>query len=155
MIALLVDSVALRKYNVLCVQVLKEEAMQHWGPELATAPQIGIGIAAGIIAQTITFPLDVVRVRMQMAIKASVTQPAANQTAASPTANQPYQYNYKSTYDGLRSIVRASGPRGLFAGLSMAYMRVIPNSSISLTVRDYAMQAYDKVFVHNQDKQTV
>lgn len=57
--------------------------------------------------QTVTYPLDLVRRRMQVQALAAAGAPALG-----------------NTWAALRDIARSQGVRGLFSGLSINYMKV-------------------------------
>lgn len=42
----------------------------------------------------------------------------------------------KSTWQGLQLVIREAGPRALFAGLSLNYLKVVPSTAIGFTVYD-------------------
>jgi solute carrier family 25 protein 16 len=42
----------------------------------------------------------------------------------------------RSTWQGLRLIVHEAGPRALFAGLSLNYLKVVPSTAIGFTIYD-------------------
>lgn len=74
------------------------------------------GAVGGAIAQTIAYPFDVMRRRMQTT------------TGASP---------YNGVIDGLTTIAREEGVRaGLYRGLSLNYFKTIPNVAIYLSLYD-------------------
>lgn len=91
---------------------------------------LAYGAGAGLIAQTATYPLDVVRRQMQVQGGGG----AAGTPAAVAAAGAPF----KSTLDGLRRVWRAGGARALFAGVSINYMKVVPSTAIGFTVYDAA-----------------
>ncbi|KAL0311864.1 UNVERIFIED_CONTAM: Mitochondrial carrier protein CoAc1 [Sesamum radiatum] len=77
------------------------------------------GIAmAGLLGQTFTYPLDVVRRQMQV-------EPSALGGV-----------RYRSSFEGLVSIVRVQGWRQLFAGLSINYIKIVPSVAIGFTAYD-------------------
>jgi len=47
-----------------------------------------------------------------------------------------YSYAYKSTWDGLRTIVKYEGWTTLFKGLHINYIKVVPLVSVSFTIND-------------------
>ena len=63
------------------------------------------GACAGAAAQTASYPLDVIRRRMQL-FGLSSTLP-----------------HYRNTWDAAKSIIRKEGVRGLFVGLSINYIK--------------------------------
>jgi len=79
------------------------------------------GGAAGLFAQTVTFPLDVVRRRMQ--VHGLQTSGAASGAA-------------RSALQTLGDLMREAGPRALFRGLSITYLKVAPSTAIGFTLYD-------------------
>lgn len=73
------------------------------------------GAWAGAISQTLTYPLDVVRRRMQVA----------------GMANSTLGYHDKNGVDAIRNIVRRSGIRGLYFGLIPNLLKVAPSMGTS------------------------
>ena len=82
---------------------------------------LGCGIAAGMIAQSITYPLDVIRRQMQ--ISDTVTIP---------------------TKQAIKEIFVTEGYRGLFRGLIPATIKVVPAVAISMLVRDACLFQLNK-----------
>jgi Mitochondrial carrier protein len=82
------------------------------------------GGAAGLIAQTLTYPLDVVRRRMQVSC---VRTPAA---VLAP----------RTMLGHVRDIVASHGWPGLFRGLSLNYLKVVPSTAVGFTVYDNMKQ---------------
>jgi solute carrier family 25 (mitochondrial phosphate transporter), member 23/24/25/41 len=85
---------------------------------------IGCGVAAGMGAQTLVYPLEVIR-RRQIEMGSSGTK--TNYTMKSAT----------------RAILRDGGVPGLFAGLFPAYLRVAPAVVVSLLVRHNVVARLD------------
>ncbi|CAG8475481.1 6813_t:CDS:2 [Ambispora leptoticha] len=71
------------------------------------------GALAGTFAQTITYPLDVLRRRMQV------------------TGMKAVGYNYKNTWDALTQVINKEGMRGLYKGMIPNYLKVAPAISVS------------------------
>ena len=87
--------------------------------DLRPDQRLGAGLVAGMVAQTFVYPLDVVRRRMQT----SATQ------------------LYSSTWDALSTIARQEGVRhGLYRGLTLNYLKTMPNVAIYMTVYDICKQ---------------
>ncbi|KAI3900085.1 hypothetical protein MKW98_000985 [Papaver atlanticum] len=76
------------------------------------------GSVAGLLGQTITYPLDVVRRQMQV-----------EQFSAS-------NVKMKGTMQSLITIVESQGWKQLFSGLSINYLKVVPSVAIGFTVYD-------------------
>jgi solute carrier family 25 phosphate transporter 23/24/25/41 len=85
------------------------------------SPSVGFftacGVASGLTAQTIVYPLDVLRRRIQV-----------------EGVESSWARLY--TLPALRRVVQTDGFRGLFAGLIPTYMKVAPAVATSLVVRD-------------------
>nr|GEY15270.1 graves disease carrier protein-like [Tanacetum cinerariifolium] len=86
--------------------------------------KLACGSVAGLLGQTFTYPLDVVRRQMQV------------QRLRSSNSSQ-----LKGTMGTLIMIVQKEGWKHLFSGLSINYMKVVPSVAIGFTVYD-AMKAY-------------
>lgn len=87
--------------------------------ELPTYARVISGASAGAIAQTFVYPLDVVRRRMQTGVK-----------------------SYQGVFHALRSIAREEGvTRGLYRGLSLNYLKTLPNVAIYMSLYDILKQA--------------
>jgi len=85
------------------------------------------GSVAGLLGQTFTYPLDVVRRQMQV-----------EKLSASSSAEM------KGTMETLVTIARQQGWKQLFSGLSINYLKVVPSVAIGFTVYDI-MKAYLRV----------
>ncbi|KAL0394181.1 UNVERIFIED_CONTAM: Mitochondrial carrier protein CoAc1 [Sesamum latifolium] len=83
--------------------------------------RLSCGAMAGLLGQTFTYPLDVVRRQMQL-------------FQVEPSAQGGVRY--RSSFEGLVSIVRVQGWRQLFAGLSINYMKIVPSVAIGFTAYD-------------------
>ncbi|KAG8381790.1 hypothetical protein BUALT_Bualt05G0009400 [Buddleja alternifolia] len=83
--------------------------------------RLSCGAMAGLFGQTFTYPLDVVRRQMQV----EHLQPSSQGSVG-----------YRSTLDGLVSIVHNQGWRQLFAGLSINYIKIVPSVAIGFTAYD-------------------
>jgi len=83
---------------------------------LTMTAQLATGAVAGAVAQTVAYPLDLVRRKYQLYGVAT---------------NVP---KYCSTSNALSSIFQREGIRGLFLGLSINYLKVAPAMAISFLV---------------------
>ena len=77
------------------------------------------GAFAAMVAQTVMYPLDIVRRQMQI--------------SHGPAEGR------RSTISMIRQLYASGGVPCLYSGLSVAYMKVMPAASISLLVRDFLM----------------
>ncbi|XP_021750897.1 mitochondrial carrier protein CoAc2-like isoform X1 [Chenopodium quinoa] len=75
------------------------------------------GSVAGLLGQTFTYPLDVVRRQMQVERMSNAS-------------------NAKGTLHTLVAIAREQGWKHLFSGLSLNYLKVVPSVAIGFTVYD-------------------
>lgn len=75
------------------------------------------GSVAGLLGQTFTYPLDVVRRQMQVQQVSDIS-------------------NMKGTMETLVMIAREQGWKQLFSGLSLNYLKVVPSVAIGFTVYD-------------------
>lgn len=108
-------------------------APQEAGPTHQRLPvpvMLTFGAGAGLVAQTLTYPLDVVRRRMQVQ---GIKLPPAQRDVKQPAQSQAV---LRSTWHGLVTITQTQGFRALFAGLSINYMKVIPSTAIGFTLYD-------------------
>lgn len=91
------------------------------------------GGIAGLIAQTATYPLDVVRRRMQV-------EGLKHKALVGQKGSQPLP---STTIPALMAILRQQGWRVLYSGLSINYMKVVPSTAIGFTLYDYLKSALD------------
>ncbi|XP_058068903.1 mitochondrial carrier protein CoAc1 [Magnolia sinica] len=88
----------------------------------SVAMRLSCGALAGLFGQTFTYPLDVVRRQMQVqSMQSSIQQ------------GDP---EFRSTMQGLTTIVHRQGWRQLFAGLSINYVKIVPSVAIGFTAYD-------------------
>ena len=144
---------------------------------------LAFGACSGLVAQTATYPFDVVRRQMQVCATSSLTTLSAQRDFPAVysiiwsvcsnmcSAHEPQYTIFKpltwhhlrlqvqglkqlkgvtidqlggqqicSTLQGLRLIVQQQGPRALFAGLSLNYIKVVPSTAIGFTIYDALKQ---------------
>ena len=77
------------------------------------------GPAAGLGAQSICFPLDTVRRRLQLA-----------------------GTHYNGVFDAFKTIVRTEGVRGLYKGMAPNAVKVVPNNAVRFFVYDFLKQRF-------------
>lgn len=83
------------------------------------AAKLACGAAAGTASQTVTFPLDVIRRRLQL--QGSHGMPAV----------------YANSFDCAKQIVAKEGARGLFRGCLANVLRAGPNVAVQFAAYDY------------------
>ncbi|KAK6118314.1 hypothetical protein DH2020_047885 [Rehmannia glutinosa] len=104
--------------------------------------RLSCGALAGLFGQTFTYPLDVVRRQMQAIYQVEHLQPSSQGGVI-----------YRSTSEGLVSIVRNQGWRQLFAGLSINYIKIVPSVAIGFTAYD-TMKLWLRIPPRQQSKAT-
>ena len=131
-------------YQYLKTLYVKEKAVQQHlehqrEVKIGTSMKLVFGACAGLVAQTVTYPLDVVRRRMQVQDMAVVVGESAQ-----GVQQQAQQQHIRSSWHGLRMIHQTAGvTKGLYAGLSLNYLKVIPSTAIGFAVYDTAKEYLD------------
>ena len=89
-----------------------------------TIVDLAIGAVAGAVAQTVSYPFEVVRRRMQVG---GVTHPG----------------QWMRWGETVRAVWIAGGVRGFYVGLSIGYVKIIPMTALSFTVWQWVKQILD------------
>ncbi|KAJ1723997.1 hypothetical protein LPJ53_001692 [Coemansia erecta] len=109
--------------NFQCYEVLRK----FFTPAGEAAPsgtrKLICGALAGCCAQTITYPFDVLRRRMQV------------------TSMSGINYKYSSTFDAVRQMIKTEGILGLYRGLVPNYLKVAPAIGVSFWSYELAKDA--------------
>lgn len=84
-------------------------------PPLKTWAELACGGTAGLVAQTSSYPLEVIRRRMQVS---GLLTPS----------------HFVGFWDTTRQIFRAQGIKGFYVGLSIGYVKVTPMMAVSFAV---------------------
>lgn len=87
---------------------------------------LGCSMSAGAVAQTVVYPLDLIRRRIQLGTEA--------------TAMAASDYTWLAS---LRTVLQQDGIKGVFAGIVPTYAKVVPSVMIAKTVGD-TLVAYGK-----------
>ncbi len=91
---------------------------------------LAFGGVSGLAAQTLTYPLDVIRRQMQVA-------GMGGEPLAAPAQQQPSVAVPRATiWATAQHIWRESGPRGFARGLTINFVKVVPSTAIGFTVYD-------------------
>jgi len=99
--------------KILTNQHFKENVIDPTTKSFKIRYKLLFGAIAGAMAQTVAYPLDVIRRRMQL-YGLSTELPL-----------------YRNSFHAIMSILKADGFKGLFVGLSINYIKVAPSMSIS------------------------
>jgi len=105
--------------NFMTYETLKAFVKTNISPEPTTYQLLTCGGTAGAIAQTITYPCDVLRRKMQM------------------QGFSPEHPVYGNTFIAVKSMWRQEGWRGFYKGLIPNYLKVVPAISISFVTYEY------------------
>ncbi|PWZ01525.1 mitochondrial carrier [Testicularia cyperi] len=103
--------------NFYFYEAARKFAMPLDGSEPSALVKLGCGALAGSISQTVTYPLDVLRRRMQV--------------AGMKDSAEKLGYKDKNAIDCIRNIVRAEGVTGLYRGLLPNLLKVAPSIGTS------------------------
>jgi len=99
--------------NFMCYETMKSFVRKNINPNPTTIQLLTCGGIAGAVAQTITYPLDVLRRVMQM---------------QGFSAQYPV---YGTLWNAVTRIYRTDNIRGFYKGLVPNYLKVVPSISIS------------------------
>ena len=107
------------------------EGMKKWFTEHEQEPSVPIrllcGGLAGTVAQTVTYPLDLIRRRFQV------------------MDSKRFDYQYKSTWDAVKTIIAKEGVRGLYRGTLPNILKVAPAMSVSFVTYE---QSKKRMYVY-------
>ena len=87
------------------------------------------GAAAGIMAQTLTFPLDAIRRRIQIQSTPFVIR-------------SHYEQPYRNAMDGAGRIIREEGWRSLYRGCSINLIKVGPSAGLQFIAYEWAKEIF-------------
>uniref|UniRef100_A0A0C9QVJ7 TSA: Wollemia nobilis Ref_Wollemi_Transcript_5675_2092 transcribed RNA sequence n=1 Tax=Wollemia nobilis TaxID=56998 RepID=A0A0C9QVJ7_9CONI len=112
-----------------------EELKRHVPAEhqKSVAMKLVCGALAGLLGQTFTYPLDVVRRQMQVQ-----NIPVSQNHTTSLQLSEP---QIKGVMEGLITIIRTQGWKQMFAGLSINYLKIVPSVAIGFSAYD-AMKSW-------------
>ncbi|KAI7868874.1 mitochondrial carrier domain-containing protein [Spinellus fusiger] len=105
--------------NFQCYEVLKVYLIPPEADQSSVARKLVCGALAGSIAQTITYPLDVLRRRMQVTGMASI------------------EYKYTGTWDAIKCMVKKEGILSLYKGNAANYLKVAPAIGVSFVTYEW------------------
>eukprot|EP01083_Nonionella_stella_P113540 334761_1 len=104
------------------------------------------GCVAGMTAQSIVYPIDVIRRRVQTDTLWPCTRkcPSGNMKMCDQGTKLNLVNEHRSMMRGVANIVRCQGLRPLFAGMTPTYLKVMPSVAISVTTRDILLGRLNK-----------
>ena len=92
---------------------------------LDTIEKFFVGTVAGITAQTVSYPFDVVRRYEQI----------------QDFINKDVKYN--GLFDGFKKIIKNDGVSGLFRGITVNYIRIVPTIAVSFTLYETLKEKFN------------
>ena len=102
----------------MAVTMVHSKKMGQEKKQLKVWAHLLVGAVAGMLGQTVSYPFDTIRHRMQLeGIAHGIPK-------------------YRSTADAVKMILRQEGWRGFFVGLSINYWKTMPANAIAFVVYD-------------------
>jgi solute carrier family 25 (mitochondrial phosphate transporter), member 23/24/25/41 len=99
------------------------ESLKSWldlnNVEVTVEKKLICGGFGGALAQTVTYPFDVIRRRMQV------------------TYSPDSKFKYKNSFDAANQIVKKDGFKALYKGILPNYLKVVPAISISFATFEF------------------
>ncbi|RKP00459.1 hypothetical protein CXG81DRAFT_13190 [Caulochytrium protostelioides] len=97
-----------------------EKPQAVWvSPERTVLLRLGCGALAATVAQTVTYPLEFLRRRMQV------------------TGMPGCEYKYDGAWHAIRTVVRDETWRGLYKGMLPNYLKVVPATAVSFLTYEF------------------
>ncbi|KAH6779954.1 adenine nucleotide transporter 1 [Perilla frutescens var. hirtella] len=112
-------------YESLKDYLIKSKSFGLEDNELGVVTRLACGAAAGTVGQTVAYPLDVIRRRMQMVGWSN----AASIVTGDGRSKAPLEYT--GMIDAFRKTVRHEGVRALYKGLVPNSVKVVPSIAIA------------------------
>lgn len=106
--------------NFACYELFKTYVTTDESAPPGTVTKLLCGALAGSISQTLTYPLDVLRRRMQV------------------TGMKEMGFAYKGSWDAIFTIIRLDGLKGLYKGIWPNLVKVGPSIGTSFAVYELA-----------------
>ena len=131
--------------SFMTYETLKSWACRRWGFEhqgdLPTLARLAMGGIAGLVAQTSTYPLHVVRRRMQVGVTSMLNSnmlTAAKGTGEVPTAKAVVvkSFGEMGVMEALTEVASREGIRGLFKGVMLTWIKGPVAVALSFTLND-------------------
>ncbi|KAJ3412663.1 hypothetical protein HDV05_000413 [Chytridiales sp. JEL 0842] len=91
--------------------------------------QLVVGGLSGAVAQTSSYPMEVIRRHMQIGGKSWATQSAVVKKEVAGVAGTQTMVRFISTWETARNIWKQRGLKGFFVGLSIGYVKIVPMSA--------------------------
>ncbi len=119
----------------LCCQTIQQ--IQHlMGREVTTVERLQCGAAAGLVAQTVTYPIEVTRRRMQTIGIVGCKNDSALTSLGCPSSRPVYK-KPPNMIRTIRDLYSEQGMRGFLKGVSMNWIKGPVAFAISFTTFDH------------------
>jgi solute carrier family 25 (mitochondrial phosphate transporter), member 23/24/25/41 len=99
--------------NFMVYEIARKKFTPEGQKDPSAFGKLGAGAVSGAVAQTCTYPFDVLRRRFQINTMSGMG------------------YQYKSIWDAIRVIVKTEGPKGLYKGIVPNLLKVAPSMASS------------------------
>ncbi|OAL52082.1 mitochondrial carrier protein-like protein [Pyrenochaeta sp. DS3sAY3a] len=99
--------------NFMVYEIARTQFTPEGQKDPSAFGKLGAGAVSGAVAQTITYPFDVLRRRFQVNTMSGMG------------------YQYSGVFDAIRSIIRTEGLRGLYKGIVPNLLKVAPSMASS------------------------
>lgn len=111
-------------------------------------------ILSKILASSITYPLEVVRTRLQNQRRAMLGPEfllGVNNFASGRASNILLRPKYRGMVGTFHTVLREEGWRALCAGLGTNILRTVPSAGVTMLTYEYAMQALSSLRNYDSD----
>lgn len=99
--------------NFMVYEIMRTYFTREGQKDPSAVGKLAAGAASGAIAQTCTYPFDVLRRRFQINTMSGMG------------------YQYTGIFDAIRTIVKTEGPRGMYKGIVPNLLKVAPSMASS------------------------
>lgn len=115
--------------NFTIYPLLKKEAAKLQGGEVGIVSGLACGAVSGVVSQSLSFPIDTVRRRMQL--QGAYTQPG--------------ERLYRHSVHCFTAVIRQEGAVALYRGLAANLLRAAPNVAVQFTAYELFSEAFGVV----------
>lgn len=112
--------------NYLCYESLKEHLTALAGAPLSPGMLAVCGGIAGTTGQTVAYPMDLLRRRFQVVLPDGRSM-------------------YRGVWDGITTVVRKEGWKGLYKGFGPNFIKVVPTIGIMFWTNDMLLRLCDSM----------
>eukprot|EP01084_Bolivina_argentea_P043208 79610_1 len=126
-------------YDALRIYLTHENYLD-WTPSIQLFAVCGC--TAGLIAQSVCYPMDVIRRRIQT--DTMWDDPKKMSIRQSDIDMYSKQRMSRTWINGIVNMIRIQGLKPLFAGLTPTYLKIMPSVAISVTTRDILLGRLNK-----------